>query len=507
MTVEVETVRTAEEYESHLRAYVYESGEEGRAVRVGEKEVSEQATIVRRYADLFTRKQLEALRLAEESEVDALGRERIHRLRKSCETGIVFAELAPFQDALVNAELEARVEFRGESLPLRTARARVGLLPGYADREELGRSSADVSATLNDRRLELLIAAETLGAELSGTLDPVAREDEEKGISIRRLADVLSEATAAVAESYEDMRQRWLDRLLGPDRESRPASYHAAYVHRLSPLAHVYAKDRATTVCVETLNDIGLELIGHPTIRTDLDDRPQKTPRPCIVASDPPAVVHLITRALGGLQDYQGLLHEAGHAFHFAGCDPSLPYAFRALSRDNALTEIYAFVCESITRERGWLSRYFALSEEETSEHFEAVRFLYGFIVRRYAAKLEFELEFWSRFAGDGGTPGGYTERLTEATGFVHRPSSYLADMDAGFYSADYLRGFVRAAQLRSYLVENVGEDWWCHAETGRFLSELFEEGTKPSNEEIAGRLGFDPLDAGPLIAELSTSR
>ncbi len=132
------------------------------------------------------------------------------------------------------------------------------------------------------------------------------------------------------------------------------------------------------------------------------------------------------------------------------------------------------------------------------------MHFLYTFIVRRYAAKLQFELDFWSRFADDGGTPDGYVERLTEATGFVHRSSSYLADLDAGFYSADYLRGFVRAAQLRSYLVEHVGEDWWCRRETGAFLSELFTEGTKPSNEEIADRIGFAAEDVEPLVAELT---
>jgi hypothetical protein len=503
MTVEAETIRTVDDYESRLRSYVYESAEEGRAVRVGEKQVSEQTAIVGRYADLFTRKQLEALRDVEEYATDMTDRERIHRLRKSCESGLVLAELAPLQDALVNAELEARVEFRGESLPLRSARAQVGVLPDYAAREELGRASADVSATLNGRRLELLTAAESLSAELSGMIDSVARADEEKGISIRRLADVLA-ATTAASEAYDAVRHRWLDRLLGPERERQPASYHATYVHRLSPLVHVYAKDRATAVCVETLSDIGLELIGHPTIRTDLEDRPQKTPRPCVIASDPPATVHLITRALGGLQDYQGLLHEAGHAFHFAGCDPSLPYAFRALSRDNALTEIYAFVCEAITREKGWLSRHFDLSEGETSEHVEAMGFVYTFIVRRYAAKLQFELEFWSRFADDGGTSDGYAERLTEATGFVHRSSSYLADMDSGFYSADYLRGFIRSAQLRSYLIENVGEDWWCRKETGQFLGRLFKEGTKPSNEDIAHRIGFASDDVRPLIAELS---
>ncbi len=32
----------------------------------------------------------------------------------------------------------------------------------------------------------------------------------------------------------------------------------------------------------------------------------------------------------------------------------------------------------------------------------------------------------------------------------------------------------------------------------------MFAEGTRPSTEEIAGRLGFDPLDTAPLVAELT---
>jgi hypothetical protein len=34
-------------------------------------------------------------------------------------------------------------------------------------------------------------------------------------------------------------------------------------------------------------------------------------------------------------------------------------------------------------------------------------------------------------------------------------------------------------------------------------LRELFREGTKPASEEIAARLGFDPLDTAPLLEEL----
>src|SRR5437868_6946729 len=381
-------VRSPTEYESQLQRYLFERSEEGRAVRVGEKEVSEQAAIVARYADLFSREQLDALRSAEE---DAEGdeRERLYRLHKACEAGLLVAELAERDDALENAILE-----------------------------------------------------------------------------------------------------RWFDRLLGPERAEHPTSNHSSFLRRMTPLDSTYTKERSVEVCLDTLERLGFRMADDPNIRLDLDDRPQKSPRACVIASDPPQVVHLITRAQGGPHDYQAFLHEAGHALHYAGCDPSLPYTFRRLSRDHALTEIYSYILEAITREPRWHAEHFGLSDEQAVENSEATIFLEALLFQRYVAKLRFELRFWARFADDGGTPDGYEEQLTSATGVSYRSDGYLADMDAGFYSADYLRAWIRSTQLRGYLIREFGEDWWRRRDTGDFLRALFVEGTRPSSEEVARRLG-----------------
>ena len=500
----VAAVHTPAEYESRLQRYVYERSEEGRAVRVGEKEVSEQAEIVARYADLFSREQLEALRRAEEEAADGDERERLYRLRKTCENGFVAAELAAREDALENAILAARVPFRGEELPLRTAQARLAVLPAYGDREELGELHANASAEFNDERLQLLRAGEELEGEISGEPDPVARREEEKRISRREPPGLLDTASGAAEAAYSALRERWFERLLGREREPVPSSHHVPFLRRLSPLEQTYTKERAVEVCLDTLARLGLDLRSRPNVRLDLEDRPQKSPRACVIASNPPDIVHLITRAQGGLHDYQALLHEAGHALHYGSCDPSLPYTFRRLSRDHALTELYSFLCEAISRQPGWHAHYFDLSDEEAAENAEATVFLEALLFSRYAAKLAFELEFWTRFRDDGGTPDGYAERLTNATGVRYRSDGYLADMDAGFYSADYLRAWIRTAQMRRYLEREVGPEWWRSAETGERLRALFEEGTRPSSEEIAARIGFDPLDTGPLVAELT---
>jgi hypothetical protein len=224
-----------------------------------------------------------------------------------------------------------------------------------------------------------------------------------------------------------------------------------------------------------------------------------------VIATDPPRLVHLITRALGGVHDYEAFLHEAGHALHYAGCDPALPLAFRRLSRDHALTETYSFLLDSVVRQPGWHAEHFGLDDAQARENAEAAAFSNTILFRRYSAKLGFELDFWGRFATDGGTADGYEKRLTAATGIRYPAANHLADMDAGFYSADYLRAWIRSAQLRAYLRREVGQDWWRLERTGELLRELFREGTRPTTEEIAARIGFDPLDTAPLVAELTS--
>jgi hypothetical protein len=498
-------VRTPQEYEDAYEAYYAEASEEFRAVRVGEKQTSEQAAIVERHADLFTREQLDALREAEAGTSDDDERERLYRLRKACEAGIVDAELAVREDELQNALLAARLTFDGEELPLHAAEAMLAVLPDYAKREELGALARELDASFNDTRRALLVARDDLEGGLSGERDAVARNEAQKQISLRELESVLRQAADAAAQEYDVLRERWFERLLGPDRGELPASAHARWLRRLSPLESTYPKDRSVEVCVETVRALGFELEAIPNIRLDLEDRPQKNPRACVIAADPPEVVHLITRAQGGLSDYQAFLHEAGHALHYAGCDPRLPWTFRALSRDHALTEIYSYIVEAVTKEPGWHALHFGLSDAQAEENAEATRFLELFLYRRYAAKLRYELGFWTAFpAEQGESSRDYAPLLTAATGLGYDARGYLSDMDAGFYSADYTRAWIRSAQLREHLRSEVGEDWWRNGGTGEILRGLFAEGSRPSTEDIASRLGFEPLDTGPLVAQLT---
>ena len=315
------TVRTPEEFEATLRTYGSERAEEARAVRVGEKERSEAAAIVARYADLFTREQLDHLREREDAEQDDVERERLHRLRKSCEGGLLARELVHLQDEVQNELLAIRVEYRGEEMPLRNAQAKLAVLDAYNEREELGEIHADATATMNERRLGVARAAEKMRAELSGISDPVERSEDDKGISLRQLAEVLPDGSALVEDSFMEMRERWLDRILGADRAASPSAYHAAYETALAAQGHLF----------EGAGDGGLpgDVDGarlRPRGRQEHPHRPR----------GPPAEDAAPVRDPGGPADGRsphnpaarrsprlpGFLNEAGHALHYAGCDP-----------------------------------------------------------------------------------------------------------------------------------------------------------------------------------------
>src|SRR5207253_442751 len=85
-----------------------------------------------------------------------------------------------------------------------------------------------------------------------------------------------------------------------------------------------------------------------------------------------------------------------------------------------------------------------------------------------------YELGFWTAFADErGNSERDYATLLTEATGIRYDPRGYLSDMDSGFYSADYLRAWIRSAQLRAFLLGEVGPDWWRSEQTGDLLRDV----------------------------------
>jgi hypothetical protein len=208
-----------------------------------------------------------------------------------------------------------------------------------------------------------------------------------------------------------------------------------------------------------------------------------------------PDEVYLVLRPRGGHADYRTFWHELGHAMHFAGVDPALPFAARWVG-DNSVTEGFAMLWDHLTIHPAWLSRYAGLSRTDARTlAFElAVGELY--MVRRYAAKLCYELELHRDRVRDG---AAYAERLTEATGFRYPESDYLLDVDPGFYAARYLRAWQLEAALAHTLVERYDAEWYRNPRAGAFVLHLMARGQAEPADQLArdaagAELRFDPI-------------
>src|SRR4029079_6656151 len=106
------------------------------------------------------------------------------------------------------------------------------------------------------------------------------------------------------------------------------------------------------------------------------------------------------------------------------------------------------------------------------------------YFVRRYAAKLLYEIEFHTAEDPTSMRPR-YVELLADALKISPSPTDYLADMDGGFYVTEYLGSWAVEAQLRDYLRHKFGNDWFAGREAGGLLRELWSLGQRYNADEL----------------------
>jgi hypothetical protein len=230
-----------------------------------------------------------------------------------------------------------------------------------------------------------------------------------------------------------------------------------------------------------TLGDLGVDLRAQRNVELDLEDRPNKTPRAFCVPIEVPGRVVLVIKPQGGPDDWRALFHEAGHTEHFAHTSAALRVEERRLG-DNAVTEGWAMLLEHLTMDPAWLERRLDFPRPREFAAEGATQLLY--VLRRYCAKLIYELEFHAE-PDVTAMRGRYVELLGDALKVEPSATDYLADIDDGFYASQYLRAWAFEAQLRTYLREKFGNAWFARKDAGSLLRELWAEGQKPTADEL----------------------
>ena len=379
--------------------------------------------------------------------------------------------------AALEAELEVTLD--GETIPFRMVRPTIANEPDRGRRQHLDSVLWEMTEEhLNPLYREALDVTRRAVPELGAS---TYRELYERfGFDLQGLAA----QCRAFLDSTEELYERSMDRALreglgfGLDEAER---YDVQRMIRSPQWDVGFPGEKMVPALRATLSDLGIDLDSQENVHLDIDQRPQKTPRAFCAPIEVPDKVMLVIQPIGGADDWRAFFHEAGHTEHFANTSPDLRMEEKRLG-DSAVTEGWAMLLQHLTDNPAWLSRRLDFPRPQDYAAEGMVWLL--FFVRRYSAKLLYELEFHG--GGDlAAMPARYVELLGDALRIEPSPANYLADIDEGFYVNAYLRSWAFEAQLHDHLRTRFGSEWFASREAGSLLRERWAEGQRPTADEL----------------------
>jgi hypothetical protein len=379
--------------------------------------------------------------------------------------------------AAIEAELETTVD--GETIPFRMLRIVIANEPDRDRRERLER----VRLQLTDEHLNpVYLEAAQIDREAVGALGAPNYYELYKqfGFRLDELARECRDLLDETERAWEQAGDRAFRTRLGIGlNDARPADVGRLF--RAPEWDKAFPSDRMLPALEATLTDLGIDLRSQNNIHLDLEQRPAKSPRPFCAPIEIPDRVMLVIQPSGGRDDWGALFHEAGHAEHFANTSAALPMEAKRLG-DMAVTEGWAMLMEHLVTEPAWLNRRLDVPRVDELANDGATSLLY--FVRRYSAKLLYEIEFFQA-ADPASMRPRYAELLTDALKIPANPESYLSDIDGSYYVTGYLRSWAFEAQLRDFLRGEFGNDWFARREAGDLLRELWSLGQGPTADDL----------------------
>src|SRR5918998_1391647 len=493
--------RTIEDAVRGIEESTYEIETESRLVYSGLKREQNITEVMERYAWLYNLETVRRIEGAYGAETDPENKERLRRVYYYLLEGYIGSKTAPLEDALVSFEAGATVEVNGKSIPYHNVPVLIASEHDFERRNRLREASLVVVEETNPRRLEILRTGLSALAVEFGHDSYADYNAEKKRIDYGLLRSSMEGFLAETEETYAAQMGRWVEETTNR-RLGEIGSHHFSYVSRMPQYDEYFPKDMLLGAYERTLLGMGLDPASQANIHIDTEERATKNPRARCYAPDPPDEVHLLIKPVGGLEDYMAFFHEAGHAQHFGNEDPTLDYVARAVSTSYALTEVYSFLLEHLTQNRVWLTRVAGLPEQTARGAAYHAGLAELYLIRRYAAKLAYELDLFENPLEERRNRGLYATTLAAATHFVYAPQNYLNDMDPGYYSADYLRAWITEAMLRRHLEDTYGEDWFARSEAGKLLRGLWATGESKENEDVVRTLGGKPFDTSYLVEQ-----
>jgi len=434
-----------------------------------------------KYGQLFTPDNMVAVKRTREASAGDEYR-RFNRLFGSLVDTYLERQVSELTDRAATLETQTTVTIDGKPVPYRSTQPMVMNEDDRTRRGSIQILAENAVETFNpilEERLTRLHEA----ARTQGYPDYLSLYSEMKSIDYEKLSNELKGHLKTTDSLYVEQLKSALESI---GVELKDASRHdILYLYRGKRFDANFPKGGAVTVLRKTLSEMDLQLEKYPNVLLDLEERPKKDPRAACFPLDVPKKIVLGAMPIGGRYDYETILHEAGHALHHANTPVELPFVFR-VSDEKSLTETYSSLFENLMLSKKWLQRTVGIDDPKELLDFAYFSKLY--ITRLYTVKLEYELRLHKE--GIQAKRELYQELHERTLKVRFNPVNYLISVDDGFYCAEYLRSWIAEAQLRKYLVDEFGDEWFANPGSGSLLKELWKEGSRITVEEMVEKLG-----------------
>jgi len=474
--------QSAEEFLQQINKEYYKNG-------AGLKESLDIIPIYEKYGWLFEKPTVEKALARQDTE----GKE----IAVFVADGYLDANTSELNEKITNAMTKATIEWQGKNIPYRQASLIIANEPDSSKRHELESKVQKKTNELNPDNVTRMEKSHSLAKGL-GFENYLEMFDQLKKLRLKWLSAKMQELLDRSEEVYISELEYYLSTIDVSLHDATTADL--SYIFRAPQFDKLFPQEKLVPSLTATFSGMGIDLKNQTNVIMDTESRPLKSPRAFCAPVHVPDEVYLVISPKGGQDDYKAILHESGHAEHFGHVSPDLPFAYKRLG-DGAISESYAFLMDNLMKNHHWFAEI--MGEHHVDDYLRLSRFHKLWILRRYAAKLQYEMLLHTS-SDIPAMKEKYSEILNHALKVKISPVNFLSDVDDAFYAANYLRAWIFEVMLRKHLENNYGNLWFKKPEAGKFLIEMWSQGQKYPVDELAHQLHYEQLDAEPLILELS---
>lgn len=459
---------------------------------------------------MFTKDTISLVKRAWHEETDRTQKKRHLFLLDFLVHGFISNRLSTLDDEMQTYESAAKVRIDGKEEPFRKIPVLLVNEPSQERRRRIYESGDKIRAKLHAYHQQIFTACESIAHELCfhSYLD---MNQTLKGTDYTHLSHEMKRILATTHTTFIHQFNEFIPRA-GIDTDS-VFSFDMGRLLRGPDCDAYFPKEQAIPTLRRTLAGLGIDLDSQKNIHVDFELRDNKVNRAVCFGIDTPRDVRILVNPAGGRDDYSSLFHEMGHAQHFGHTRADIPFEFRQLGV-HSTSETFSFHFQYLFMNKTFLQQYIRIPEGELLAILRFERFDKLIMLRRYCAKLLYELKYWKNdlrklnqsFEPTEGAYADfgecYSDLLYKAIHVRYFPILHLVDFDQGFYSAEYLKAWMFEAQLRAHLRACFGDDWFVHRGAGDTLKELFSTGSMLLVDEMAHKIGDSHVDSTALIRD-----